>query len=246
MAVIEKLRSHLSPLAATLLVVAFLASPRRTRAEAHFAPNSDELQALQRAALRQAHLDERGRKSLEARLRLSALLPHLRVNVGRGWQWDYSSSSSSTTATATLGDDRLSYGVAAQWDLSRLLFQREELVLRRDAQHLAAVRTQLLLRVARLYGQRCAAAHFQTTSSSPDAAARSSARIAALDVALSALTGDDHVSRRPLRCASRLPVDMAEELTQISAEPAALHLETSSDEPATANRERLGERLDER
>lgn len=242
MAVIEKLRSPLTPLAAILLV-ALLTSPRRAPAEAHFTPNSDELQALQRAALRQAHLDERGRKSLEARLRLSALLPHLRVNVGRGWQYDYSSSSSGTTTTATLGDDRLSYGVAAQWDLSRLLFQREELVLRRDAQHIAAVRTQLLLRVARLYGQRCAALQSSTASSSPEAAARVAARSTALDVALSALTGDDHVLRRPLRCASRLPTGLAEELTRINAEPVATQAaESGPDEPATISNERLDER----
>lgn len=238
MAVIEKLRSHLAPIVATLLFVALSTSLRHARAEGHFATSRDELQALQRAALRQAHLDERGRKSLEARLRLSALLPHLRVNVGRGWQWDYSSSSSSTTTTATLGDDRLSYGVAAQWDLSRLLFQREELVLRRDAQHVAAVRTQLLMRVARLYGQRCAAA-----SNASDATTQQSARVAALDVALSALTGDDHLSRWPLRCTSRLPAGIAEELTHLTAEPvAAPSVEGGPDELATPGSERLDER----
>jgi hypothetical protein len=236
---------HLTALATTLLLGAASRAPT-CRAESRFESNRDELQALQRSALRQAHLDERSRKSLEARLRLSALLPHLRVNVGRGWQWDYSSSTSSTPATATLGDDRLSYGVAAQWDLSRLLFQRDELVLRHDAQRLAAVRTQLLLRVARLYGQRCAAAHQRAAVSSAEATARLTARIAALDVSLAALIGEEPALRRPLRCPSGAPAALAEELSRLAEGPAEPRsTETPSEMPADLEPTR-SERLDER
>jgi len=173
-------------------------------------PDVDELRWLQRAALRQAHLDERSLRSLETRLRLSPLLPQLRVNVGRGWQW--SSSSGSIVLPAPPDDGHMSYGVAAQWDLGRLLFTHEEMALHRDAQRIAAWRTQLLLRVARLYGMRCRAAEERETAKSPEAAERLAGRLAALDVTLAAVIGDEHVGRKLRRCTQSMSAMQSSEL----------------------------------
>lgn len=188
-------------------------------ASARAAPASDpeELLTLQRAALLRAHLDDHGGKSLKTRLRLSALLPQLRVNVGRGWQWDYSTTSNGASVS-TLGDDRLSYSLSANWDLSRILFQREEIVLRRDAQRIAPLRTQLLLRVARLYGQRCRAAAERAATSSDEARLRLAGRVTASDLSLAALTGDEHIGRK-LRCASPATAALPGELETIGGDP---------------------------
>lgn len=183
----------------------------RSSAQASPEPDVDELRWLQRTALRQAHLDERSLRSLETRLRLSPLLPQLRVNVGRGWQWS-SSSSSSIVLPASPDDGHMSYGVAAQWDLGRLLFTHEEMALRRDAQRIAAWRTQLLLRVARLYGMRCRAAEERAVAKSPEAAERLAGRLAALDVTLAAVTGDEHVGRKLRRCTPSMSAMQSSEL----------------------------------
>lgn len=183
-----------------------LFAPERAQAAKEFA--GEELRSLQQAALRNAHLDERSRQSLATRLRLAPLLPQLRVSVGRGWQWGYQSAYASDAITPSSRDeDRMNYTVSASWDLSRLLFARDEVALHRDAQRVAQWRTALLLRVARLYGLRCRAQDEHAAAKSAEAQARQAERILTLDVALAALTGDEQVARKIKRCAAALATD---------------------------------------
>lgn len=180
--------------------------------------DADELRALQRSAVRHAHLDESSRQSLEARLHLAPLLPNLRLSVGRGWQWAYSTQTDGTPSQ-TLDGDRTSYLVGAQWDLGRLLFAREELGLSLNAQRVAGLRTQLQLRVARVYGLRCRAESERQRASSAEADAQLAGRIGALDVALAALTGDEAAVRRLHGCKSPLSSSLATELDALEPRP---------------------------
>lgn len=180
--------------------------------------DADELRALQRSALRHAHLDEPGRRTLEARLHLAPLLPQLRLSVGRGWQWAYSTQTDGTPSQ-TLDGDRTSYLVGAQWDLGRLLFAREDVALRRDAQRVAQLRTQLQLRVARVYGLRCRADSERQRARSREAAEQLAGRVGALDVALAALTGDEAAVRRLHGCSSQLSSSLATELDALEPRP---------------------------
>jgi hypothetical protein len=208
------------------------------RAQGAAGGDLDELHALQRAAIKEAHLDEQSRRGLTARLRLAPLLPQLRVSVGRGWQWSYSTSTSYQAPTPAPSDDRMSYAVAASWDLGRLLFSHEETALRRDAQRTALMRTQLRLQVARLYALRCRALSEATTATSALVSAQRQARVMTLEVALGALTGDEHIGRKLHGCAAAFGSSAVElealTTTQLSpklgpAAPAALSDERTTD-----------------
>lgn len=199
--------------------------------------DGDELRLLQRAAVRHAHLDEGSRRTLETRLHLAPLLPQLRLSVGRGWQWAYSTQTDGTPSQ-TLDGDRTSYLAGAQWDLSRLLFAREDVALRRDAQRVALLRTQLQLRVARVYGLRCRAEAERQMAKSLEAAEQLAGRVGALDVALVALTGDEAAVRRLHGCTSQTSRSLASDLDALeprgpTAAPPPLQLPESDGEEAT-------------
>lgn len=167
-----------------------------------------ELALLQRQALRHAQLDTSSGRQLLWRLRLSALLPQLRTSIGRGTQWVYSSRGEAYSEPVQDGD-RMTYSLSAGWDLSRILFAREEIALHRDAERAAIRRGQLLLQVADLYTRRCqlelqfhrthtppspgelppAANSVAATPHTPDPAV--AAQALALDITLAALAGQE-------------------------------------------------------
>ncbi len=188
----------------------------RAFAQAAAESDGEELRWLQRAATRHAHLDEPSRRSLETRLRLAPLLPQLRLSAGRGWQWGTYTYNNGDGSTASLRDaQQLNYAATAHWELSRLLFAREEVTLRREAQHEAQERTRLHLRVARLYGQRCRAQLEQADAKSSEARHKLAERTATLDLALAALTGDEFVGRKLRRCQTAVSTTWASEIDSL-------------------------------
>lgn len=120
------------------------------------APARAPVEALQRAALRAAHLDmDRAYAGLRARLHLSALLPQVSVSLGRGQQiaealrpWG------GADLVQVSAGDRESFSVLARVDLSRLVYAREEIALRESAQRAAREGRALSAEVARIYFQR--------------------------------------------------------------------------------------------
>ncbi len=180
------------PMLMVLLGTLLALLPRPLRADPS-GSSLAELSRLQRQALRQNGLDRQRLRELAVRLRLSALLPQLRATWGRGTQWAYSTRTDTLSELLPDGD-RSSYSVSLAWDLSRLLFAPPELILGREATRLSSQRTQLLLRVAEAYLQRCQAG--PTTGGSPSSTGPRPGQSMALDILLSALLGDE---ARPLR-----------------------------------------------
>jgi hypothetical protein len=113
------------------------------------------VEALQRAALRAAHLDGASYAGQLARLHLSALLPQVSVSIGRRQQvaealrpWG------GADLVQVSAGDRESFSVLARVDLSRLAYAREETALRESAQRAAREGRALAAEVARVYFQR--------------------------------------------------------------------------------------------
>jgi hypothetical protein len=106
---------------------------------------------LQRAAARLAETHPERVQSWLRRVRASALLPTLRVSVGRGLDELTRDSSGRPMLTNT---DTWRYEVQASWSLDRLVFDRNELRASREAQRVASRREELLLRVTQLYFER--------------------------------------------------------------------------------------------
>ena len=140
------------------------------------------LAAVQRAALAHAGLGEGATTQLLARAHLAALLPQVRVTVGRGWQLSATGRPlDGLSAPTTVDDDHTSYAVSASWDLARLLVPHEALQLHHAAPRLAQQRLALLVRVAGLFATRC---HLlQQGPATP------LGRVAELEAALDLLTG---------------------------------------------------------
>lgn len=114
---------------------------------------SDEpsVRELQRAAARLAEVQPERVRSWLSRANKAALLPLVRVRVGRG-SAELSRDSSGRLAYTTT--DNWRYEVDAAWSLDRLIFDRNELRAGREAQRLASHREELLTRVAQLYYAR--------------------------------------------------------------------------------------------
>jgi hypothetical protein len=106
---------------------------------------------LQRAATRVAEVQPERVRSWLRRAGKAALLPTLRLRVGRGSAELSRDSSGHLVYTTT---DNWRYEVDAAWSLDRLLFDRNELRASREAQRLASHREELLTRVAQLYYAR--------------------------------------------------------------------------------------------
>lgn len=133
------LRTWLVP---ALLIILGLASPPL---RAH----GTDVERLQRAALRRAGLEPEPYDGMLRRLRLAPLLPQLTLSVWRGVQLGR------TDLPVPLADpERLSFAITARWDLSRLVFSRDELALRAQAQRTARLGRALRAQVARLHARR--------------------------------------------------------------------------------------------
>jgi hypothetical protein len=106
---------------------------------------------LQQAAARLAETDPERVQSWLRRIRASAVLPTLKVTVGRGLDELTRDSAGRPVLTNT---DTWRFEVQASWSLDRLVFDRNELRASREAQRVAARREELLLRVTQLYFER--------------------------------------------------------------------------------------------
>src|SRR5579884_2358091 len=102
---------------------------------------------LQRAAERLADVHPELVRSWLRRAGKAALLPSVTVRVGRGLG---ELTKDATTTIYTTTDD-WHFEVQATWSLDRLVFDRNELRVSREAQRLAGHREELLTRVAQLY-----------------------------------------------------------------------------------------------
>jgi hypothetical protein len=106
---------------------------------------------LQRAAARTAEAHPDRVRSWLSRARKAALLPSLRVTVGRGYGEIVRDTTGEPVFTT---NDTWRFELQATWQLDRLVFDRNELRVSREAQRVAARREELLTRVAQLYFAR--------------------------------------------------------------------------------------------
>jgi len=113
--------------------------------------NEPSVRDLQCAAARLAAVHPELVRSWLRRAGKAALLPTMRVRVGRGLV-----ELTRDTVTAPLYSMTTDWtvDVEASWSLDRLIFDRNELRASREAQRLAGHREELLTRVAQLYYAR--------------------------------------------------------------------------------------------
>ena len=113
------------------------------------------LAAVQQAALAHAGLSPAATTSLLARQHLAALLPQLRVTLGRGWQLSATGRALDGLTAPVVDDEHTSYAVSASWDLARLLVPHEAMAHHQEAPRLAQQRLALLIKVTQLVAARC-------------------------------------------------------------------------------------------
>jgi hypothetical protein len=109
------------------------------------------VRALQHAAAQLAAVNPQLVRSWLRRAGKAAILPTLRVRVGRGLG-ELTRDSVTTSVYTMTNDWRVE--VEASWALDRLVFDRNELRAGREAQRAAGHREELLTRVAQLYYAR--------------------------------------------------------------------------------------------
>jgi hypothetical protein len=135
-------------------------------------------------------------RSLVQRARLAAWLPEVRVRVDRR----FGRSESLDVSPAPLADappvsldtvDEVRYEARATWDLSRLVFNPDELAAHAEALRMADVRREVESAVIRLYFERRRLKVEGVTTDGNDVASnlRREARIEELEAELDALTG---------------------------------------------------------
>lgn len=113
------------------------------------------LAAVKRAALAQAGLRPQTTTQLLIRQHLAALLPQLRLTLGRGWQLSATGRTLDGLTAPEVDNDHTSYAVSASWDLARLLVPHEAMQLHREEPQRAQLRLTLLARVTQLLAARC-------------------------------------------------------------------------------------------
>jgi hypothetical protein len=152
--------------------------------------------ALRAAASALALVDPGRARSLVQRARWAAWLPEVRFRVDRR----FGRSESLDVSPVPLGDappvaldtvDEVRYEARATWDLSRLVFNPDELAAHAEALKIAEVRREVETLVIRLYFERrrlkieaAAADGYEVASN-----LRRDARIEELEAELDALTG---------------------------------------------------------
>ncbi len=135
-------------------------------------------------------------RSLVQRARLAAWLPEVRFRVdrrfGRSESLDVSPAPLSDTPPVSLDTvDEVRYEARATWDLSRLIFNPDELAAHAEALRMADVRREVESAVIRLYFERRRLKVEAVTTDGNDVASnlRREARIEELEAELDALTG---------------------------------------------------------
>jgi hypothetical protein len=106
---------------------------------------------LQRAAARLAEVHPERIRSWLSRVGKSALLPTVKVSVGRGLDELTHDAYGRPVFSST---DTWRFEVEATWALDRLVFDRNELRASREAQRAGARREELMVRIAQLYFER--------------------------------------------------------------------------------------------
>jgi hypothetical protein len=149
---------------------------------------------LQRAAVVRARLAPERVLGLERRMRRSALLPQLRVRLGRGTGQLQTVTDYSGGTRLVVGDQNAwQFEVGATWNLDRLVFHPDEPRLFRETERASAHRERLLREVAELVAERQRLR--QALGLAPPASALSAAqqhsRIDEITALLDALTGLD-------------------------------------------------------
>jgi hypothetical protein len=108
---------------------------------------------LQRAAARHAEVQPERVRSWMRRVRAAAALPAVKARLGHG---NYGLSSLRADALGLTGASTESWRVEVEvgWQLDRLVYNRDELLLARESQRIAARRELLQTEVAQLYFAR--------------------------------------------------------------------------------------------
>lgn len=110
---------------------------------------------LQRAAERQAGVQPERVRSWLGRVRKAPLLPALKARTSRGLgAVEVIRGSDGIDRYVNTASDTWRFEVDASWALDRLVFDRNELRISREAQRVGARREELLTEVARLYYAR--------------------------------------------------------------------------------------------
>lgn len=141
------------------------------------------LAAVQQAALAHAGLSPQATTSLLARQHLAALLPQLRVTLGRGWQLSATGRALDGLTAPVVDDEHTSYAVSASWDLARLLVPHEAMAHHQEEPRLAQQRLALLVKVTQLVAARCRLLRSAGLRAGPPE------QVAELEAALELLTG---------------------------------------------------------
>jgi hypothetical protein len=172
---------------------AFLEAFTDEPAEAPAAGDADAepgVAELQRAAIRHAELEPDRVRSWQRRLRLAALAPQLRVQVGHGLGDLVGTTDSAGTTRLTVNNTgSWSFLVGATWSLDRLVFSPEELRLGREAQRVASRRERLVTDVSRLYYERRRLQAALARVPAPEEAAELRLQVDELTAVLDGITG---------------------------------------------------------
>ncbi len=154
------------------------------------------IDVLRAAATALALAEPERARSLVQRARLCSWLPEMRIRVDRR----FGRSESLDVSPAPLADappvsldtvDEVRYEARATWDLSRLVFNPDELAAHAEALRMADVRREVESGVIRLYFERRRLKVEAVTTDGNDVASnlRREARIEELEAELDALTG---------------------------------------------------------
>lgn len=171
---------------------------------AALAANDPPLGELRAAATALVMAEPQRARSLLARAGAAGWFPELRVRVdrrfGRDESLDYGRSSLDTAAPVGVDTrDDARYEVRATWDLSRIVFNPDELGAHAEAFRLADIRREVEMTVVRLVFERRRLKAETATSDSGDVASRlrRELRIQEIEAELDALTGGAFSSPRP-------------------------------------------------
>jgi len=154
------------------------------------------VEALRAAATALLAAEPEQARSLIERARLAGWLPEVRLRVDRRFNRSESADlgSSATGPLAPVGidsDNDVRYECRATWDLSRILFNPDELAAHYEALRMAEARREIESLIIRLYFERrrLKAESVAADSSDVGPAMRLEVRIAEIEAELDALTG---------------------------------------------------------
>lgn len=190
-------RRHLEPAIVSATLAATLAA---------LADDEPPLAELRAAATAMVMAEPQRARSLLSRAGLAGWLPELRVRVdrrfGRDESLDYGRTALDSAALVGLDTrDDAQYEVRATWDLSRIVFNPDELGAHAEALRLADLRREVETMVIRLVFERRRLKAEAATSDSGDAAfrLRRELRVQEIEAELDALTGGAFASPRTNR-----------------------------------------------